>query len=209
MLEIAENGIQLVFTAICTIISAWHAARTGRHAWAMLGLSSFVYFLGDLYWQMFMIFYGKAPYFSYIPWLCYYACYVFLLLLLFEIRGSRPLVSSIKRFWVVPVFTFGMCAFYIKWGDYTSNIIAAVIMWLLIWTAAEGLFSVHKRMGDDRKNRSVYIMVLIFCAVEYATWTSSCFWVGNTILNPYFWFEFLLSVTFLIFPPALRKAVEA
>ena len=209
MLEIAVNGIQLIFTAICTIISAWCAARTGRHAWSMLGLSSFVYFLGDVYWQMFMIFYGKAPYYSYIPWLGYYACYIFLLLLLFEMRGVRPLWNSIRRFWFIPVFTFGMCVFYINWGDYIGNIVAAIIMWLLIWTAAEGLVSIHKHTGDDRKNRGVYITVLIFCAAEYAIWTSSCFWMGDTMYNPYFWFEFLLSVTFVILPLALRKAVDA
>ena len=51
--------------------------------------------------------------------------------------------------------------------------------------------------------------LLAFAALEYALWTSSCFWVSDTLTNPYFWFDFLLSLVLLLLLPALRKAVDA
>jgi hypothetical protein len=54
----------------------------------------------------------------------------------------------------------------------------------------------------------LYVVTLVFCAAEYGMWTSSCFWMGDTILNIYFWFDFLLSIAFVLFLPALRKAVS-
>jgi hypothetical protein len=32
--------------------------------------------------------------------------------------------------------------------------------------------------------------------------------MGDTLKNPYFWFDTLLSICFLLFPWALRKAEE-
>jgi len=49
--------------------------------------------------------------------------------------------------------------------------------------------------------------VVSFAITEYIAWTASCFWMGDTLLNPYFWFDTLLSINFLILPLALRKAV--
>ena len=206
-LVISENSIQLILTAVCTVVCAYYIMTTGKHAWVMLGLASFVYFLGDLYLQLFVFFYGEEPVYSYIPWVGYYASYLFLLLLIFEIRDSRPLKNSIRTLWFVPVFTFGMCIFFMNWGDYISNLIAAVLMWLLIWADIDGLVSIHKDTGENHTNRNIYIIILIFCLLEYAIWTISCFSTEYTILNPYFLLEVFLSVLFLLFPAALRKAV--
>ena len=38
---------------------------------------------------------------------------------------------------------------------------------------------------------------------------TSRFWVSDTLTNPYFWFDFLLSLVLLLLLPALRKAVDA
>ena len=54
----------------------------------------------------------------------------------------------------------------------------------------------------------LFFITILFCLTEYALWTSSCFWMGDTIANVYYWFDLLLSVTFVLFLPALRKAVD-
>ena len=51
--------------------------------------------------------------------------------------------------------------------------------------------------------------MLAFIALEYALWTASCFWVSDTLTNPYFWFDFLLTLVLLLFLPAVRKAVDS
>jgi len=54
-----------------------------------------------------------------------------------------------------------------------------------------------------------HIVVLLILILEYVLWTSSCFWVSNTLTNPYFWIDFLLTAALLALIPATRKAVGA
>ena len=206
MIESIENGIQLVTTAVSTALSVGRAVRSGKRTWLLLALASGVYFLGDLYWQLFLIFYGETPDYSFIPYLGWYAGYVFLLLLLLEVRGPRPAVPRSRLLWLFPVFTVGMGVFYLQWGDWIGNITAAILMGLLLWHAADSLS--FWRSVQERGKRLLAWAVVLFCAAEYAAWTSSCFWMGDTLKNPYFWFDTLLSICFLLFPWALRKAEE-
>jgi len=206
MIESIENTIQLAATLFCTVFAVFYAAKTGKRIWALLALASGVYFLGDLYWQLFLVFYGDTPRYSQIPYLGWYAGYVFLLLQLLEIRGERPAQPRSRFLWLIPPFTAGMAAFYLQWGDWLGNLVSAVLMSLLLWHTADCL-SLWRGEADAGK-RGLAKTVLLFCAAEYAAWTSSCFWNGDTLLNLYFWFDTLLSVCFLIFPFALRRAVE-
>ena len=112
------------------------------------------------------------------------------------------------KYLCIPVFTVGMCVFYMRWGDFVGNIIVATLMTGLIWHAVYGLQTVRGQEDKGKNRRMLYIVTLVFCAAEYGIWTSSCFWMGDTIMNIYFWFDFLLSITFMLFLPALRKAVS-
>lgn len=208
MIESIVNGIQLITTGLCTALAFAHALRSHHRAWLFLGLGSGVFFLGDLYWQLFLLFYEKTPQHSYIPYLGWYAGYLFLLFMLLEVRGPRPALPRSRLLWAFPLFTVGMCLFYLQWGDWIGNITAAVLMTLLLWHATDCLL-LWRRSPADAGRRFLAFTILGFCAVEYGAWTSSCFWMGDTLLNPYFWFDSLLSVCYLLFPPALRKAVEA
>ena len=62
---------------------------------------------------------------------------------------------------------------------------------------------------ETRGLRAFHINVLCFTALEYALWTSSCFWVSDDLRNPYFWFDFMLSGAIFGMLPATRKAVRA
>ena len=86
-------------------------------------------------------------------------------------------------------------------GEILNNIIIAILMTLLITQAVSGLLAKRK------ERRMLYIVTLLFCLLEYALWVSSCFWMGETIANVYYWFDLILSVSFVLFLPALRKAV--
>lgn len=205
MIESIENAIQLVTTGLCTVLAVLHAVRSRNRVWLLLALASGVYFLGDLYWQLFLLFYGMTPFYSNIPYLSWYAGYVFLVLLVLELRGPRPAVPRSRALWLIPLFTLAMAAFYLQWGDWIGNITAALLMSLLLWHTVDGLFFCQS--PPERGKRRFAWVILLFCAAEYGAWTASCFWAGDTLLNPYFWFDALLSVCFLLFPRALGKAV--
>ena len=78
---------------------------------------------------------------------------------------------------------------------------------MLAWCAVRGL--VWAKKTESGRLRRFHGTVLAFIALEYALWTASCFWVSDTLTNPYFWFDFLLTLVLLLFLPAVRKAVEA
>ena len=70
------------------------------------------------------------------------------------------------------------------------------------------LYSAIRRLAE-RRNRFLPALILILCLLEYALWTASCFWNDELLLHPYYWFDFLLTVSFPFFLPAVRKAVAA
>ena len=202
MIEIIENALQLVTTGICTMISLRKGLILRSRAWAILALASGVFFLGDLYWELFLVLYGHTPVYSYIPYLSWYASYMFLLLLLVELRVPRKERKYRKILWVIPAFSAGMCIFYMQYGDWIGNIITAVFMSLLMWHALDMLLLLR-----DSKKAAIFAVVLLFCIVEYAAWTATCFGNYETLAHPYFWLDTLLSAVFLLFPAALGKAV--
>lgn len=223
MIESIVNAIQLLTTGTCSFIALYSAVRSKERAWIMLGLFSGIFFLGDLYWMLFLIFYQDTPRFYSVSDLSWYASYLFLMLLILYLgeefhglswlfgRGEGSLRDRLRQLptvlWCVPVFTICMCVFFVQRGDYLSNIVAAVLMTGLIWLALDGFLSLRGRSREQSLQRMLYGVTILFCLTEYALWTSSCFWTGETVANVYYWFDLLLSFTFLLFLPALRKAV--
>ncbi len=206
MSEIIENGIQLLMTGICTVFAACFALRSERREWVLLSLFSASFFLGDLYWLLFLVFLGDTPNNSIIPDMSWYASLLFLYLLLRH-AGEGKQSGRSKALWAVPVFTASMCIFYMQYGGYVSNLIYAVLFSLILWRALSGLTAVRAEQ-EGKSDSALYRTAVFFCAVMYTMWTLSCFFEGNTFANPYFWFDTMLSLTFLLFIPAVRKAVE-
>ena len=205
-----DNAIQLVVTGGCAVIALNNALKVRMREWFLLALFYFTFFLGDLYWQLYIVFYdGASPEF-YISEFGWYTSYLFLLILLIYINtesNKRWRYRFDPIFMLIPAFTIGMCIFYMQWGDYLSNMITAVLMMGLIWHAFYGLKVLRGRPRQENERRMLFLVTLLFCGTEYALWTSSCFWMGETVLNIYYWFDILLSVSFVLFLPALRKAV--
>lgn len=214
MIENTTNIIQMIAVGLCAATGFWNGHVSHKKTWVLLGFMALVFFLGDLYWQLYLISYGRTPYYSHIPYYSWYASYVFLLLLIQALREGRPNCKS-RFVLIVPLFTAGMALFYMQWGDYVSNIVSAFLMTFLLLNCIDGLIYVYSPKYADvtygtageRSAGLFYIAVMMSCIAEYGSWTSSCIWTGDTLANPYFWFDMLLSVSILIMPAALRKAV--
>ena len=199
IVERIDNIIQLAATGLCTVIALRKAYITRKHAWVILALSSFVYFLGDLYWQLFLRYYGHSPKYSYISDVSWYASMLFMWLLLIEFRADRKNRSRSIVMWLVPAFTVGMCIFFMQGGEYISNTVAAVLMYLLMGESVDGLLAIRKYHEEGMiRARALYINVLAYCFITYGMWAASVHWAGDSVLNPYFWADTLISVCFLI-----------
>ncbi len=77
MIETIDNTFQLAATGICAGISLFRGVRRKERAWALLGLFAGIFFLGDLYWLLFMVFFGDEPQFFTISDLSWYTSYLF------------------------------------------------------------------------------------------------------------------------------------
>lgn len=202
MIETIDNALQLFVTGLCTMTAAYGAARYHRKEWTLAALFSGVFFMGILYWFLYIIFYSHSPVYSGIPYVSWWASYIFLSLLLVEVKGKEGKLG-LRRFWPVFLFTGAMCLYYMQYGAYVNNSITAVLMGILICGSLEGVLKQPARSGG----RLVCIFTLGFCLLEYCLWTASCVWDGVTLTGPYFWCDLLLTADFLLIIFAVRKAV--
>ena len=201
MIESIENALQIAVLIVCVSASLYRAAAKRSRTWTLLSFFYGSWVLGDIYWLVCLLFYDQTPRISVVSDLSWYASYIFLYMLLRH--AAPPEGAREKRFlpWLGPLVTMGMAVFFMQWGEIVSNLIYASLMGLL-------LFSVLRRFLDRQKyaaQQPLCITILVFCLLEYALWTSSCFFSGDGLANPYYWFDFLLTVSFVFFLPALGK----
>lgn len=203
MIESIENALQIIVLLICSGIALYRAIANHSQTWVLAFLFFGSWLLGDIYWLVCLLFYGQTPQISIVSDLSWYGSYIFLYLLLYH--SSAPDKDSRKHRlpWLGPVFAAGMAVFFITQGELLSNLIYASLMGLL-------LFAALNRQIDWKRYQNQQLlsgMILLFCLLEYGLWTASCFWKTDTLSNPYYWFDFLLTVSFVFFLPAIKKAV--
>ncbi len=220
MLDGIENSLQITVLLICVLITLVRWLRERNRTWILLGFFFGSWVLGDLYWTFCLIFYDTSPVISIVSDLSWYASYIVLYMLLWQV--SPPESRRERRFlpWLGFVFTLGMavwfCSFYvfwnkeqgyrfILWDKVLNNLIYASLMGLLLFA------SIRRLMDRERypAQRTLCVAVLVFCLLEYGLWTCSCFWFAVSLTNPYYWFDFLLTASLFFFLPTTRKAVSA
>ena len=201
-IESYENLAQTTVLLVCAVIAAYQACRQKSREWTLLAFFYGSWISGNCYWLFCLIFYGR-PEVSAVSDLSWCASYLFLYLLLRQVlpegRGTRKILP-----WLGPAFTVAMAIYFMQWGKWISNLAYAALMGVLLYTAIARLM--------DRENngtRSLCIIILVFCLVEYALWLSSCLWEADTLENPYYWCDIMLTVLFIFFLPATKKAVKA
>ena len=206
MIEIIENIFQLIVTGSCGVYGVYKSISSNRREWLHAGLFSFAFFSGDLYWSLYMLFYGKSPQISYVSEFSWYASYIFLIMLVREKMTLEQERLKHRSLLFVPVFVIGMCIYFMTMGDYVSNVTTALLMGILMYRSLQGIIY-HKNDEDGR--RCIFISAFIFCIVEYLLWILSALWIGgDTALNPYYWCDIVLSISILMVILAVRKAVK-
>ena len=202
-MENIDNNIQLIVSGFCAAVAITRAISTARRTWMLLAVCYTAGMLADLYWLLYYIFNGSTPDLFYIPYLGWYVSTLFLYIFLNEITLRKAGEKS-RLMWVVPAFTAAMCVFYMFYGDYISNLIAATIMALLGCEVINGLHALKLRSREGieqvklRCHRRLYIAAGLFFIAVYGMWTASCFLTVDSVLSPYYWFDFMKAVMMLI-----------
>lgn len=196
MIDQIENAIQVAVLLICIIAAAVPAISRKSRTWTLLTLFYGSWFLGDLYWLICYLFYDTMPQISVVSDMSWYAACIFLYMLLGE--AAPPKKTKHWLPWLGPVFTAAMAVFFMQWGEYFNNAVYAVLMGLL-------LFASIRRLQDGQQ-RFLSALILIYCLLEYGMWTASCFWKAPVLSDPYYWFDLMITASFCLFLPAVRKA---
>jgi F0F1-type ATP synthase membrane subunit c/vacuolar-type H+-ATPase subunit K len=109
---------------------------------------------------------------------------------------------------LVPVFCIPQLILYLGFGEILGNILMVGLTMLVAHFALRGFIFARKQSGAARNKQCFHGMVLVIVFLEFALWTSSCFWTDNTVSNPHFWFDFLLSAALPTLVPATKRAVR-
>ena len=105
------------------------------------------------------------------------------------------------------MFCLPQFVLYVTYGDLLLNVLMCGLTMMLAWCAMRGL--VWAKKTENGRLRRYHGTELAETTQEYAQRTDTSYWVSDTLTNPYFWCDFLLTLVLLLFLPAVRKAVEA
>ena len=217
MTENIINVIQIILIVAAFIISFRNALKYHSRVWSVASFFYAVFAMGDIFYMLIQLFYHRN-YVFYIPDIGWYSSYLFLDLILIMVTSENEKKYRYKILLLVPVFTFSMLVFFVAVsGDVPANLAAMLTMTFLLLRSSRGLiYTGRVESGNDRdhteydghERRQLYATVFAFCITEYCLWTISCFWMGDTMRNPYYWFDILLTLMMLMLLPAIRKAVN-
>lgn len=214
MVEVTVNIIQIFMLFAAFVIAFRNALHSKKKEWSVAAFFYAIYLMADIYWMLMVYFYHRNPQF-YIAEIGWYCGFLFLDILIMMLSDEGELKSRYGILWLVPVFTILMLIFFVYIsGDIVNNIAAMLVMTVLMLRSSRGLIYLN-RSGPDSSGsesgigrRPLYALILAICVMEYGMWTISCFWMGDTMRNPYFWFDILISVLMILLIPALGKAVR-
>lgn len=204
MIESYENTLQIAVLFVCALVALSRAARQRSREWTLLAFFYGSWLLGDSYWLLCLVFFGEPARVSVVSDMSWFAAFFFLYLLL---RQAAPLPEGNRTRRLLPwlgyVFTASMAVFFMRWGKIVSNLVYAALLGTL-------LYAVFRRLENKKHHERQTLLctvVLVACLLEYALWTASCFWWEETLRNPYYWCDLLLTACFPFFLGAVKKAV--
>ena len=213
MAENLGNMVQIAILCACTFYSLFRMVGSEHKEWTRLFYCFGSFLMGDVYWQVCILFEKESSPISYVANLCWYTSFIMLLLTEMMIiranQNEEAVMSPAARYIPIigPVFTVGMAVFYMQLGDYVNNVICAVLMGALLFVAIRSFFLEL----DENKKHSVRIfcgMVILYVFFEYGAWTASCFYESEFMDKVYVVFDYLMTFSFPVFIPLTAKVLR-
>ncbi|MCK9218359.1 MAG: histidine kinase [Firmicutes bacterium] len=209
MIELLDNFSQLLITLLATIGAGILFYKRRVQAYLLLTCFFGTFMLGTLYWTLHFYLFNYTPQVFYVSELAWIASSMFLLTLEYTLSTPDEKKFRHPAVWLVPIFCIPQLILYLLHGDILFNLLICGLTMAVAWHSTRGLIYARRQSGEQRAMQYFHIVVLLIIILEYCLWTSSCFWISDTYTNPYFWFDFLLSVSLFALLPATKKAVGA
>lgn len=207
MVELITNLFQLIAAIVATLLAGILFYKS--HVQAYLLLTSFfgTFMLGSLYWTLHFFLFDYTPHLFYVSELAWIASHMFLLTLIFTLASHEEKKFRHPAVWFAPIFCLPQLLLYLATGDILLNILISCLAMVIMWCALRGFIYARQKSGKHRNRQYFHLALLAIIILEHGLWTFSCFWMGDTLANPYFWIDFSLTIALILLLPATRKAV--
>lgn len=207
--ELIDNFLQFLFTMAAGIWTGILFYRNGKQAYLLLTCFYATFSLGMFHWTLNILLFSYTPQVFYVSELAWIASFMFLLTLGYTLSTPDERKFQHPAGWLVPIICLPQMILYIIHGDILFNLIICGLTMVQGWYSVRGFFYAGMQSGRQRNMQYFHTAVLCIILLEYCLWTLSCFWISETLTNPYFWVDFLLTAALFALLPAMRKAVEA
>jgi len=208
MVELIDNAVQFFITLLSGVGAGILFYQKRIQAYFLLTCFFGSFALGTLYWTLNVLLYNHTPRVFYVSELSWLASFMFLLTLEYTLSTSDERAFRHPAGWIVPVFCVPQLLLYISRGDLLINLLMCGMTMAAAWYSVLGLIYARRQSGKPRDKQHFHIAVLCIVFLEYCLWTASCFWISDTLTNPYFWLDMLMTASLYALLPATRKAVE-
>lgn len=208
MVELIDNISQFSATFLAGAGAGILFYKTHKQTYFLLTCFYGTFMLGSLHWSLYILLFQYTPQVFYVSELAWIASYMFLFTLDFTLSTPKERKFHHPAAWIAPAICVPLMIFYMTYGEILGNLLTCGTTMVAAWISIRGLIYARRQSDASRNRQFFHIAILSTVILEYCLWTASCFWVSDTLTNPYFWFDFLLSISLLILLPATRKAVE-
>ena len=208
MVEFIDNLTQLLTALSVCVLSGVFYLRRRRQPYFLLCCFYGCFGFGLLYWMLYTLLITNAPPMFYVSDIGWISCFLFLLLLQNSLadKEEQKLHSWVP--WIAFVIEIPLTAYFISIGDVLYNLITGTLMAAILWIAIRGFVWQSKQAKTDHGNRVFHLVIIGYILLENCLWLSSYPWAGDTLANPYFWFDFAVTASLLALFPAVRKVVR-
>lgn len=207
MIELFDNIFQLLVSLLATVGAGIMFYKNQQQAYLLLTCFFGTFMLGTLYWTLHYLLFSYTPQIFYVSELAWLASHVFLLTLAHTLADPDERKFRHPAVWLAPVFCLPQLILYLSHADILLNILISALALTIMWYALRGFIYARQESGKARDRQYFHLTVLAIIVLEHGLWTSSCFWMGDTFANPYFWIDFLLSIVLVLLLPATEKGV--
>ena len=209
MVELIDNTVQFIITLLSGVGAGILFYQKRIQAYFQLSCFFGTFALGTLYWTLYVLLFNHTPQVFYVSELSWLASFMFLLTLEYTLSTSDERAFRHPAVWIVPLVCVPQLLLYVSRGDLLFNLLMCGMTMAAAWYSVRGLAYARRQSGKPRDLQYFHIAVLCIIFLEYGLWTTSCFWISDTLTNPYFWLDVLLTASLFALLPATRKAVEA
>ena len=207
-MELINNLLQFLAALLGFGLAGIRYWKKSSQAYFLLTCFYGCFTLGSLYWTLYLLLFSKTPQVFYVSEFGWISSAIFLRILQYTLSSGEERSFKCNAAWLSLIIGVPLFLFFCSYGDILSNLLWCGMMIIVSCFSIRGLAYARRQRGTANNMKYFHIWVLCYATLEYALWTSGCFWPGDSIFSPYCWFDLLLAGCLLALLPVMGKAVQ-